>query len=202
MARSNTINPQPKALQALRRRVADFDALQPRSGATPAQNDNSAPRPSRLVAARAFLLLFDDLRTSISKQTSNNFDIYMRDATREYLKQSNVPQAQWAIAATEVERALMKVLAEDRPKWDDRAKYPRLAALPSPEFLERVWGDMRMPDGQIDRDAVRDKKLLAVVSTYISQRISRSKDRGHATGVALPRGVGGRPRRNPVGINP
>jgi hypothetical protein len=105
-----------------------------------------------------------------------------------YLQEMNVPRKKWREAALELARVVLRFGApDDRPRWDDRAKYPELAFLPAPEFLKRVWADQIGPNGEVDKTLIRqiDRPLIKTVEAYVSNRQRRNRDPGQVKGLQL-----------------
>lgn len=114
-----------------------------------------------------------------------------------YLTEMNVPREKWQEAALELARVVLRLSApDDRPLWDDRAKYPELAKLSAPQFLKQVWADQIGPDGMIEKESVRQKdpKLMSNVEKYVAKREEREQDAGDADGLKFIRSRVGRPK--------
>jgi hypothetical protein len=110
------------------------------------------------------------------------------DPLAAYLMEMNVPRKKWREAALELARVVLRFGApEDRPLWDDRAKYPELAFLPAPEFLKRVWADQIGPNGEVDKTLIRqiDRPLIKTVEAYVANRQRRNRDQGQVKGLRL-----------------
>jgi hypothetical protein len=105
-----------------------------------------------------------------------------------YLLEMNVPRKKWREAALALARVVLRFGGpENRPLWDDRAKYPELAFLPAPEFLKRVWADQIGPNGEVDKSLIRqiDRPLIKTVEAYVANRQRRNRDPGQVKGLQL-----------------
>jgi hypothetical protein len=192
------INLKPKFIEKIARAIARERRLNPYYANSPGLN------------SYIFEVLEDGTVSSIVYGRPVTYDIKNKKTKDEgplnkwlekYFEEINLPRSLWTSAAAEIVRVVRKqvVAATERPRWDERDRYPELANLSAPKFLKRVWADQFSADGSIARELVSDKKLLRIVGVYVGNRQSRGLDLGDAEGLRLIRGKTGRPARPSAG---